>query len=188
MDRVTGFRSTPQMPWINILVGKRPGEAMSGPGMLGRRCNRKEAEGKLQQSDEYLSLGQRLRYTGTSGWSVLRTEIFGSDETFLVCEYNRPRRRTGSPRSRMDAENVFGNAIQLRSERSPHRPEAKRPDPVDRDSISTCSAARTAQLKNFPIYIPPIDGKGKMNACATRKHARIWASSLPRFGETNVSL
>jgi hypothetical protein len=54
--------------------------------MLGRRCNRKEAEEKLQQSYEYLSLGQRLRYTGTSGWSVLRTEIFWSDETFLVCE------------------------------------------------------------------------------------------------------
>jgi hypothetical protein len=61
--------------------------------MLGRRCNRKEAEEKLQQSYEYLSLEQRLRYIGTSGWSVLRTEIFWSDETFLVCEYNRPKRR-----------------------------------------------------------------------------------------------
>ena len=28
------------------------------------------------------------------------------DETFLVCEYNRPKRRTGAPRGRMDAENI----------------------------------------------------------------------------------
>lgn len=56
--------------------------------MLGRRCNRKEAEEKLQQSDECLSLGQRE-------W-------------------------------------------------------------VERE---------------------------KMNACAALKQARIWASSLPRFGE-----
>jgi hypothetical protein len=132
MDRGTEFRPTPHMPWISILLGKRPDEAMSGPGMLGRGCNRKEAEEKLLQSDEYLSLGQRLRYTGTSGWSVLRTEIFWSDETFFVCEYDRPKRRTEGITTWSDGRRKrsrFGNAIQLKSEQSPHRPAVKRPDP-----------------------------------------------------------
>lgn len=154
MDRVTEFRPTPQMPWINILLGKRPDEAMSGPGMLGRGNNRKEVEEKLLQSDRYLSLGQRLRYTGTSGWSVLRTEIFWSDETFFVCEYDRPKRRTEGITTWSNGRRKrsrFGNVIQLRSERSPHRPEVKRLTLVDRDSISICSVAkRTAQAQESP--------------------------------------
>jgi hypothetical protein len=150
MDRVTEFRPAPQMPWINILLGKRPDEAMSEPGMLGRRCNRKEAEEKPQQSDEYLSLGQRLRYTGNSGWSVLRTEISWSDETFFVCEYDRPKRRTAGITTWSNGRRKrsrLGNAIQLRSERSPHGPEVKRLTLVDRDSISflrRCKADSTS--------------------------------------------
>lgn len=145
------------MPWINILLGKRSDEAMSGPGMLGRRCNRKEAEEKLQQSDECLSLGQRLRYTGTSGWSVLRTEVFWSDETAnRITTWSNGRRK----RSR------FGNAIQLRGERSPHRPEVKRPDPRGSGRFQFSAPLQSGQhkLKNFPVYIPRMGGKRK-NEC-----------------------
>jgi hypothetical protein len=128
MDRVTEFRPTPQMPWINMLLGKRLDEAMSAPGMLGRGCNRKEAEEKLLQSDEYLSLGQRLRSTGTSGWSVLRTEIFWSDETFLSVNITDRKWRTEGITTWSNGHRKrsrLGNAIQLRSEQSPHRPEVK---------------------------------------------------------------
>jgi hypothetical protein len=166
MDRVSEFSPTPQMPWINLLLGKRPDEAMSGLGMLGRRCNRKEAEEKLQQSDEYLSLGQRLRYAGTSGWSVLRTQIVWSAETFFVCEYDRPNgEQRESPRGRMDAENVAALETLFSSGANgpPHRPGVKKTDPRGSRPYQFPSALQSGQrkLKNFPIYIPRMDGKRK---------------------------
>jgi hypothetical protein len=187
MDRVTEFRPTPPMPWINILLGKRPDEAMSGPRM-GRRCNRNEAEEKPQQSDEYLSLGQRLRYTGTSSWSVLRTGIFWSDETFFVCEYDRPKRRTEGITTWSNGRRKrsrLGNAIPLRSERSPHRPEVKRLTLVDRDSISFLRHCKADSTSSKISQYTSTNGwkEKKTKACAALKHARIWASSLPRSGE-----
>jgi hypothetical protein len=187
MDRVTEFRPTPQMLWINILPGKRPDEAMSGAGMLARRCNRKEAEEKLQQSYEYLSLGQRLRYTGTSGWSVLRTGIFWSDETFLVCEYNRPKRRPGSLRGRMDAENVAALEMLFSSGANGRRIVLRLKDLtlVDRHSISfllRCKADSTSS--RIPRYtFHEWMEREKMNACAALKQARILGKLAPRFDE-----
>jgi hypothetical protein len=158
MARVTEFRPTPQMPWIKFLPGKRPDEAMSGPEMLGRGYNRKEAEEKLQQSDAYLSGGQRLRYAGTFGWSVLTAEIFWSDETFLVCEYNRPNgEQRESPRGRMDAENEAALETLLSSEVNGRRIvlDSKDLTLVDRDGISFLQRceADSIKLKNCPAYI-----------------------------------
>jgi hypothetical protein len=130
-----------------------------GDAATGRK--RKESRSKAIN----LRLGQRLRYTGTSGWSVLRKEIFWSDEAFFVSEYNRPKRRTEGITTWSNGcrkRSRFGNAIQLRSEWSPHRPEAKRSDLVDRDSISIlrrCKADSTTQ--EFP-GIHSVNGwKGK---------------------------
>jgi hypothetical protein len=173
------------MPWINILLGKRPDEAMSGPGMPGRHCNRNEAEEKLHQSDEYLSVVPRLRYTGTSGWSVLRTEIFWSDETFLVCEYDRPKRRTGSPRGRMDAENVAALEMLFSSGANGRRIVLRLKDLtlVDRHSISfllRCKADSTSS--RIPRYtFHEWMEREKMNACAALKQARILGKLAPKI-------
>ena len=192
MARVTEFRPTPQMPWIKFLPGKRPDEAMSGPGMLGRRYNRKEAEEKLQQSDAYLSGGQRLRYAGTFGWSVLTAEILWSDETFFVCEYNRPNgEQRESPRGRMDAEkrSRFGNATQLRSERSPHRPGLERPDPRGsrRYQFSPALRSRQHQAQELPSIHPRREGKRKrMSAGSALKLCAGLGTLAPKIWPESV--
>jgi formate hydrogenlyase transcriptional activator len=49
--------------------------------------DRKQAEHGLQQSQAYLAEAQRLSHTGSFGWNVSAGEIFWSDETFRIFEY-----------------------------------------------------------------------------------------------------
>ncbi len=44
---------------------------------------------KLQRSEAYLSEGQRLSHTGSFGWSVLSGEIYWSEETYNIFEFDR---------------------------------------------------------------------------------------------------
>ena len=44
---------------------------------------------KLQRSEAYLSEAQRLSHTGSFGWSVLSGEIYWSEETYNIFEYDR---------------------------------------------------------------------------------------------------
>ncbi len=44
---------------------------------------------RLQRSEAYLSEAQRLSHTGSFGWSVLSGEIYWSEETYNIFEYDR---------------------------------------------------------------------------------------------------
>ena len=44
---------------------------------------------KLQRSEAYLSEAQRLSHTGSFGWSVLSGEIYWSEETYNIFEYDQ---------------------------------------------------------------------------------------------------
>ncbi len=47
----------------------------------------KRAEEKLRRSEAYLAEAQKLSHTGSFGWDVSSGEIFWSDETFRIFEY-----------------------------------------------------------------------------------------------------
>ena len=49
---------------------------------------RKRAQHKLQRSEAFLARGQEISRTGSFGWSVLSGEVFWSDETFRIFEYD----------------------------------------------------------------------------------------------------
>ena len=48
---------------------------------------RKQAEEKLRRSEAYLAEAQKLSHTGSFGWDVSSGEIFWSEETFRIFEY-----------------------------------------------------------------------------------------------------
>ena len=51
------------------------------------RSQRKRAEQALQRNEAYLPEAQRLSHTGSFGWQVSSGEIFWSDETFRIFEF-----------------------------------------------------------------------------------------------------
>jgi signal transduction histidine kinase/CheY-like chemotaxis protein len=53
-----------------------------------QRAERKRAEESLRQSETYLAEAQRLSRTGSLGWNVSSGEIFWSDETFRIFEFD----------------------------------------------------------------------------------------------------
>jgi PAS domain S-box-containing protein len=56
-------------------------------GEARERAERKKAETGLRRSEMYLAEAQRLSHTGSFGWDVLRGEIYWSDETYRIFEY-----------------------------------------------------------------------------------------------------
>ena len=50
---------------------------------------RKRAEEKLRRSEAFLAQGQTLSHTGSFGWSVLSGEIYWSEETYNIFQYDR---------------------------------------------------------------------------------------------------
>ena len=51
--------------------------------------DRKRAEENLRRSEAYLAEAQRLSRTGSFGWNLFSGEIFWSEETFRIFEYDR---------------------------------------------------------------------------------------------------
>ncbi len=51
------------------------------------RSQRKRAEEALQRNEAYLAEAQRLSHTGSFGWQVSSGEIFWSEETFRIFEF-----------------------------------------------------------------------------------------------------
>jgi PAS domain S-box-containing protein len=51
-------------------------------------------EGKLQQSEAYLSEAQRLSHTGSFGWRVSTGDIIWSEESFRIFQYDRTTKPT----------------------------------------------------------------------------------------------
>src|ERR1700747_1773736 len=54
-----------------------------------QKAERKRAEEALRQSETYLAEAQRLSRTGSFGWNVSTGEIYWSEETYKVFEYDR---------------------------------------------------------------------------------------------------
>jgi PAS domain S-box-containing protein len=53
------------------------------------RAQRHQAEVALQRSEAYLAEAQRLSHTGSFGWQVSTGEIYWSEETFRIFEFER---------------------------------------------------------------------------------------------------
>src|SRR5262249_51194668 len=58
------------------------------------RSERKRAEEALQRNEAYLAEAQRLSHTGSFGWKVSSGEIYWSDETFRIFEFEPSSRPT----------------------------------------------------------------------------------------------
>src|SRR6202163_2394730 len=54
-----------------------------------QKAERKRAEEALRQSETYLAEAQRLSRTGSFGWNVSSGEIYWSEETYKIFEYDR---------------------------------------------------------------------------------------------------
>src|SRR6267154_48675 len=55
---------------------------------------RRRGEEKLRRSQAYLSEAQKLSHTGSFGWNVSNGEIFWSEETYKIFEYDRVAKPT----------------------------------------------------------------------------------------------
>src|SRR5580700_3703607 len=64
---------------------------------------RKKAERKLKQSEGYLAEAQRLSHTGSFGWSIPSGELFWSEETFQIFQYEQ----TTKPTAELFLERVY---------------------------------------------------------------------------------
>jgi PAS domain S-box-containing protein len=53
------------------------------------RAERTFAEEALRRSEAYLARAQRLSQTGSTGWNVAQEEIYWSEETYRIFEYDR---------------------------------------------------------------------------------------------------
>ncbi len=58
--------------------------------------DRKRAEENLRRSEAYLAEAQRLSRTGSFGWNLFSGEIFWSEETFRIFEYDRTTKPTSN--------------------------------------------------------------------------------------------
>src|ERR1700682_758972 len=62
--------------------------------VVGLTTKRKRTEDALRQSETYLAEAQRLSRTGSLGWTVSSGEIFWSEQTFRIFEYDRRTKPT----------------------------------------------------------------------------------------------
>ena len=77
----------------------------------------RRAEEAIRRSEAYLSEAQRLSHTGSFGWKVSSGELFWSDETFRIFEYDRSVKPTLAslaqrvhPDDRADVKEVINRA------------------------------------------------------------------------------
>jgi C4-dicarboxylate-specific signal transduction histidine kinase len=71
-------------------VLERTSQLMALNGDLTREVlQRQRAEEALQRSEAYLAEAQRISHTGSFGWDVSSGQIFWSEETFRIVEYDQ---------------------------------------------------------------------------------------------------
>src|SRR5258706_2061361 len=87
------------------------------PNLRKRLAELEQIRSKLQQSEAYLAEAQRLSHTGSFGWYVSSGEIFWSDETYRIFEYDRSVKPTIDsvvqrvhPQDRADFQKVMDGA------------------------------------------------------------------------------
>src|SRR5260221_1310167 len=87
------------------------------PSLRKRLAELEQIRSKLQQSEAYLAEAQRLTHTGSFGWYVSSGEIFWSDETYRIFEYDRSVKPTRDsvaqrvhPQDRADFQKVIDGA------------------------------------------------------------------------------
>src|SRR5712664_2785241 len=87
------------------------------PSLRKRLAELEQIRSKLQQSEAYLAEAQRLSHTGSFGWYVSSGEIFWSDETYRIFEYDRSVKPTIDsvvqrvhPQDRADFQKVIDGA------------------------------------------------------------------------------
>src|SRR5260370_20857427 len=83
---------------------------------------RRRGEEKPRRSEAYLSEAQKLSHTGSFGWNVLNGEIFWSDETYKIFEYDQAVKPTLElvlqrihPDDRSLVKQTFDRAAEARS-------------------------------------------------------------------------
>src|SRR5262249_5467313 len=87
-DRVVG---------VMAMFSRRPLAAASLEALasvadsIAQGIERKRVEDALRKSEAYLTEAQRLSHAGSFGWSVSSGEIFWSEETFRIFEYDPAR-------------------------------------------------------------------------------------------------
>src|SRR6202023_2977260 len=59
-----------------------------------QKAERRRAEDALRQSEAYLAEAQRLSRTGSFGWNVSSGEIYWSEETLRIFQYDRATKPT----------------------------------------------------------------------------------------------
>jgi len=75
---------------VETMVRARTAElARTNEQLQAEIVERKRAEEKLRRSEEFLAEGQRLSHTGSWAWSVSSGEIYWSEETYKIFEYER---------------------------------------------------------------------------------------------------
>src|SRR5258707_5376179 len=87
------------------------------PSLRKRLAELEQIRSKLQQSEAYLAEAQTLTHTGSFGWYVSSGEIFWSDETYRIFEYDRSVKPTIDtvvqrvhPQDRADFQKVIDGA------------------------------------------------------------------------------
>jgi C4-dicarboxylate-specific signal transduction histidine kinase len=61
----------------------------AGEGLQTEIAERKRGENALRRSEAYLAEAQKLSVTGSFGWNIANEEIFWSDETYRILQYDR---------------------------------------------------------------------------------------------------
>jgi PAS domain S-box-containing protein len=75
---------------VETIVRARTAElARTNEQLQAEIVERKRAEEKLRRSEEFLAEGQRLSHTGSWAWNVSSGEIYWSEETYQIFEYER---------------------------------------------------------------------------------------------------
>jgi PAS domain S-box-containing protein len=81
--------------WIrNVPLRDGTGNIVKWYGTAVDITERKQAEAKLLLNEAYLSEAQRLSHTGSFGWRISDGELFWSEETFQIFQYDRALKPT----------------------------------------------------------------------------------------------
>jgi PAS domain S-box-containing protein len=118
--------------------------------------DRKRAEEKVRMSEFYLTEAQTLSHTGSFGWSVTTGEIFWSDETYRIFDYDRETKPT----------------IELVLERT---------HPEDRTKIQELIARASKEEKDFEVEHRLLLPDGSIKSAHVVAHARKDGSGKLEF-------